>query len=89
MRLDVARSGSRKIPPRKTRKKRSIIASENPAVCRERSVVVSGRLSSSSRLEAQTRRRRRATRSLSVNDPIGEKRVRTDCSGRRHGSVTR
>mmetsp|Transcript_30975 Transcript_30975/g.68651 ORF Transcript_30975/g.68651 Transcript_30975/m.68651 type:complete len:228 (+) Transcript_30975:911-1594(+) len=86
---EVRSSRSKKMPPRKGRKKRRVMASLNPSALSFSLMLVSGRASSSSRLPSTLRARNTPTRTLSTTLPTGLVRLSSPSTGWRSGSATR
>mmetsp|Transcript_25771 Transcript_25771/g.84820 ORF Transcript_25771/g.84820 Transcript_25771/m.84820 type:complete len:290 (+) Transcript_25771:271-1140(+) len=80
---------SKKMPPRKGMKKRSIIAREKPAESRRSAMVVSGAANFDSALPSSAPTRTSPTRTLSATLPIGFTKDKTPSTGCRNGSATR
>jgi hypothetical protein len=89
MRLEVASSVSRKMPPKKGRKNVSTIRWLKPKLRRASRAEISGRAQSSSSVPCRTWWRRRAIASLSARLPIGARSVAGRVQGWRKGSETR
>ena len=80
-RLEVSSEGSRKMPPRNGRKKASTRALEKPSRRSASAVVTCGAVSSSFSEKRESRRRSRATRSLSGRLPGAPRRLWSAWSG--------
>ena len=80
-RLEVSSVGSRKMPPRNGRKKASIRSLEKPSRRSASAVVTCGAVRSSFSEKRESRRRSRATRSLSGRLPGASRRLWTAWSG--------
>ena len=88
-RLEASRLGSSWMPANSGRQNGSIERADSPAPPRRSAVVPSGALRMSRTEDRRVPITRRAMRAFSAKPPIGADSVRTSCSGRRSGSLTR
>ena len=89
IRLDVAKSASKKTPPSQGRINRPIICSLNPCARNALSADVSGRAKSSAIVPRRAAARSVAIRTLSASEPTGARSVSHSAPGSRQGSLTR